>query len=170
MSTASMSAPSDAPDPGGSVRCFSGDNEDHKEYRRWKLWLVNKFATLDKLPKSARGSYLFTLLKGKALETVEHLDPSEYQKEGGEEVLLGLLDRRFPQRDDSDELAEVMNEVFNLRAKDGESLRQWISRATEVFDRCERKGNVKFPEEARGFTLLKWSGLNEEQQAVAKGR
>ena len=170
MSTASMSAPSDAPDPGGSVRCFSGDNEDHKEYRRWKLWLVNKFATLDKLPKSARGSYLFTLLKGKALETVEHLDPSEYQKEGGEEVLLGLLDRRFPQRDDSDELAEVMNEVFNLRAKDGESLRQWISRATEVFDRCERKGNVKFPEEARGFMLLKWSGLNDEQQAVVKGR
>ena len=81
-----------------------------------------------------------------------------------------MLDRGFPQRDDSDELAEVMNEVFNLRAKDGESLRQWISRATEVFDRCERKGNVKFPEEARGFTLLKWSGLNEEQQAVAKGR
>ena len=77
-----MSVQSDTLDPGGSVRCFSGDNADHKEYRCWKLWLVNKFATRDKLPKSARGSYLFTLLKGKALETVGHLDPSEYQKEG----------------------------------------------------------------------------------------
>lgn len=50
------------------------------------------------------------------------------------------------------------------------SLRQWSSRASEVFDKCERKGNVKFPEEARGFMLLKWSGLNEKQQAVVKGR
>eukprot|EP00435_Cladocopium_sp_Y103_P056533 s1574_g19.t1 len=70
----------------------------------------------------------------------------------------------------TDELAEVLNEVFNLRGKEGESLRNWISRATELFDRCERKSGVKFPEEARGFMLLKWSGLNEEQQAVVKGR
>ena len=101
---------------------------------------------------------------------MEHLDPSEYQREGGETKLLQLLDQRVPQRDETDELAEVLNEVFSLRSKEGESLRQWISRATELFDRCERKGNVKFPEEARGFMLLKWSGLNEEQQAVVKGR
>ena len=72
-----MSQNADSSEAGGSVRCFSGETEDYKEYRRWKLWLVNKFATLDKLPKEARGSYLFTLLKGKALETVEHLDPAE---------------------------------------------------------------------------------------------
>ena len=170
MSTASMSSSTSNSDHGGSVRCFSGENEDFKEYRRWKPWLVSKFATLGKLPKEARGSYLFTLLQGKALECVEHLEPSEYQKEGGEKKLLDLLDLRFPQRDETDELAEVLNEVFSLRSKEGESLRQWISRATELFDRCERKGNVKFPEEARGFMLLKWSGLNEEQQAVVKGR
>ena len=45
-----------------------------------------------------------------------------------------------------------------------------VSRATDLFDRCERKGGVKFPEEVRGFVLLKWSGLTEEQQAVVKGR
>ena len=98
------------------------------------------------------------------MQTVEHVDPKEYQKDDGETVLLRLLEARFPQRDETDELAEVLNEVFNLRAKDGESLRSWISRA--MFDRCERKSGVKFPEEARGFMLLKWSGLNEEQQAV----
>ena len=157
---------SSSSDGTGAVRYFSGETEDHKEYRRWKLWLLNKFQTLDKLPKEARGSYLFTCLSGKALETVEHVDPKEYQKDDGETVLLRLLEARFPQRDETDELAEVLNEVFNLHAKDGESLRSWISRATELFDRCERKSGVKFPEEARGFMLLKWSGLNEEQQAV----
>eukprot|EP00435_Cladocopium_sp_Y103_P076318 s154_g90.t1 len=157
-------------DVSGGTRCFSGESEDYREYKRWKLWLVNKFQTLDKLPKDARGSYLFTCLTGKALETVEHVDPSEYQKEGGEKVLLKLLDARFPERDESDELGEVLNEVFNLRAREGESLRSWVSRATDLFDRCERKSGVKFPEEARGFMILRWSGLNEEQQAVVKGR
>eukprot|EP00435_Cladocopium_sp_Y103_P020594 s2229_g5.t1 len=166
MSTGTSSA-----DPaGGGVRYFSGESEDYREYRRWKLWLVNKFQTLDKLPKEARGSYLFTCLSGKALETVEHVDPATYQKDGGDALLLKLLDARFPERDETDELAEVLNEVFNLRAREGESLRSWISRATELFDRCERKSGVKFPEEARGFMLLKWSGLNDEQQAVVKGR
>ena len=171
MSTASMStglsSSSDAP---GGIRCFSGESEDYKEYKRWKLWLINKFQTLDRLPAEARGSYLFTCLTGKALETVEHVDPSEYQKLDGEKVLLKMLDARFPERDETDELGEVLNEVFNLRAKEGETLRNWVSRATELFDRCERKSGVKFPEEARGFMLLKWSGLNEEQQAVVKGR
>jgi len=92
------------------------------------------------------------------------------QKDGGEQVLLRLLDARFPERDQTDELAEVLNEVFSLRATEGGSLRAWVSRATDLFDRCERKGGVKFPEEARGFVLLKWSGLTEEQQAVVKGR
>eukprot|EP00435_Cladocopium_sp_Y103_P035287 s382_g9.t1 len=166
-----MSTGTSSSDPaGGGVRYFSGESEDYREYRRWKLWLVNKFQTLDKLPKEARGSYLFTCLSGKALETVEHVDPSTYQKDGGDTLLLKLLDARFPERDETDELAEVLNEVFNLRAREGESLRSWISRATELFDRCERKSGVKFPEEARGFMLLKWSGLNDEQQAVVKGR
>ena len=68
-----MSHHADSSDQGGNVRCFSGEAED-KEYRRWKLWLVNKFATLDKLPIEARGSHFFTLLKAKGLETVEHLE------------------------------------------------------------------------------------------------
>eukprot|EP00435_Cladocopium_sp_Y103_P001293 s456_g1.t1 len=116
------------------------------------------------------GGCLVAPVTGKALETVEHVDPSEYQKDGGEKVLFKLLDARFPERDQTDELAEVLNDVFSLRATEGESLRAWISRATELFDRCERKGGVKFPEEARGFMLLRWSGLSEEQQAVVKGR
>ena len=171
-STASMASctSSSTADGTGGVRYFSGESEDYKEYRRWKLWLSNKFKTLDKLQPDARGSYLFTCLTGKALETVEHVDPTEYQKDGGELMLLKLLDARFPERDQTDELAEVLNEVFSLRATEGESLRAWVSRATDLFERCERKGGVKFPEEARGFVLLKWSGLTEEQQAVVKGR
>lgn len=166
MSAASLGAS----ELSGGLRIFSGESEDYKEYRRWKLWISNKLLTLDKLPKEAYGSYLFTCLTGKTLEAVEHVEPSEYQKAGGEAVLWKLLDARFPEKEKTDELAEVLGEIFSLRAKDGELLRTWISRATEAFQKCERKSGVKFPEEARGWMVLKWSGLNDEQQAVVKGR
>ena len=134
---------------------FSGENEDGKEYRRWKTWVINKLLTLDgKVSAKARGAYVYTLLQGKALECVEHLDPSEYHVEGGETKLLKLLDDRFPQKETLDEMSEVLTEVFSLKANDGETLKVWISRATECFDRCSRKCDVAFPEEAKGWLIL----------------
>ena len=131
---------------------------------------MNKILIMDKLPKESRGSFIYTLLQGKALEIVEHLDPSEYQKEGGDAVLFALLDKRWPALERSDEMGENLTEVFSLRAKDGELLRTWCARARECFDRLERKTGVKFPEEAKGWILLNYSGLLEEQRAVVLAR
>ena len=155
----------------GSTKMFSGENEDGKEYRRWKTWVINKLLTLDgKVSAKARGAYVYTLLQGKALECVEHLDPSEYHVEGGETKLLKLLDDRFPQKETLDEMSEVLTEVFSLKANDGETLKVWISRATECFDRCSRKCDVAFPEEAKGWLILHRSGLSEEQKAIVLAR
>ena len=125
---------------------------------------------MDKLPKAARGSFVWTLLQGRALETVEHLTEDEYQKEGGDEIIFDLLDKRWPQRDTHDEMGEIIAEVFAMTGKDGESLRQWAARAREVFDRCSRKCGVKFPEEVRGWVLLNRSGLSEGERAVVLAR
>ena len=153
------------------LQYFSGESEDAREYKRWKQWVMNKLLTLeDKVAPKARGAYIYTLLSGKALECVEHLDPASYQKEGGERVLLERLDKRFPQKDASDEMSESLTEIFNLRAHDGENLKTWISRASELFEKCERKTNVSFPEEARGWLILNRSGLSEEQKAVVLAR
>ena len=155
----------------GATRVFSGDDEDAKEYKRWKVWVTNKMLTLgEKVPAKARGAYVYTLLSGKALECVEHLETTAYHIDKGEDVLFKILDARFPQRDTADELGEVMNEVFNLRANEGEALKAWVSRAGELFDRCRRKTGVSFPDEARGWLTLKRSGLTEEQQAVVLAR
>ena len=155
----------------GNTKMFSGENEDGKEYRRWKTWVINKLLTLDgKVSAKARGAYVYTLLQGKALECVEHLDPSEYHVEGGETKLLKLLDDRFPQKETLDEMSEVLTEVFSLKANDGETLKVWISRATECFDRCSRKCDVAFPEEAKGWLILHRSGLSEEQKAIVLAR
>ena len=158
-------------EPSHGLRYFSGDdNVDWREYKRWKQWAMNKMAVMDKLPKEARGSFIWTLLQGRALEVVEHLEPSEYQKEGGDQVLFGLLDTRWPERERTDEIGENLTEIFSLRAKDGEQLRTWCARARECFDRCQRKTGVKFPEEAKGWILLNYSGLSEEQRAVVLAR
>ena len=159
-----------AADLSGGLRFFSGESEDGKEYKRWKLWITNKMRTMDKLGEEARGSFVFTCLSGKAFEAIEHLDPSKYQCKQGEDVIFKLLDRRFPEKDTSDQLAEVLNDIFTMKVQEGENLRQWISRATEIFEKCERKSGCKFPTEAQGYMILKGSGLSEEQQAVVKGR
>ena len=140
----------------GGLRFFSVESEDYLEYRRWKLWISNKLRTLDKLNEEHYGSYnIFTCLAGKALETVEHLEPSTYQKVGGDKTILDLLDKRFPEKEKTDEMAELLGQIFSVRAKEGEGLRQWISRATELFEKCERKTGVKFPPEAQGWMILK---------------
>ena len=139
----------------GGLRIFSGESEDYLEYRRWKLWISNKLRTLDKLNEEHYGSYIFTCLAGKALETVEHLEPSTYQKVGGDKTILDLLDKRFPEKEKTDEMAELLGQIFSVRAKEGEGLRQWISRETELFEKCERKTGVKFPPEAQGWMILK---------------
>ncbi|CAK9095226.1 unnamed protein product [Durusdinium trenchii] len=93
------------------MKSFSGDTEDSKEYRRWKVW-----------------------------------------------------------KDASDEMSEVLTEVFTLKVAEGESLKAWISCATELFDRCHRKVNVSFPEEARGWMILHRPGLTDEEKAVVLAR
>ena len=163
-------AASSSGDVSGAMRYFSGDNEDSKEYQRWKTWVRNKILTMDKLPKSAAGAFIFTLLTGKALDCVEHLPPEAYQKEGGDEVLLKILDRRFPEKDKTDELGEMMHEIFALKTLSGETVKGWIGRASEVFDRLKRKTNVDFPEEARGWLILNRCGLTEEQRAIVLAR
>ena len=113
---------------------------------------------------------MLTLLQVRALEVVEHLKAEEYQRDGGDLVLFGLLDKRWPQKDRADELGEHVSEVFLLTAKEGESIRAWSSRAQEVFVRCKRKTEVSFPEEARGWITPHRSGLSEEQRAVVLAR
>lgn len=52
---------------------------------------------MGKFPKEAQGSFIWTLLQGQTLEVVEHLKPEQYQIAGGEQVLLELLDKRWPE-------------------------------------------------------------------------
>lgn len=169
VQTAAMAASSGG-DLSGAMRYFSGENEDSKEYQRWKTWVRNKILTMDKLPKSAAGAFIFTLLTGKALDCVEHLAPEAYQKEGGDDVLLKILDSRFPEKDKTDELGEMMHEIFALKTQSGETVKGWIGRASEVFERLKRKTNVDFPEEARGWLILNRCGLTEEQRAIVLAR
>ena len=56
------------------------------------LWISSQ-----RLPEAPTSIY--TLLSGKALEAIEHLEVGDYQKEGGDQVLWSLLDARLPQKE-----------------------------------------------------------------------
>lgn len=81
MSTGASSA---AETP-GATRVLSGDDEDAKEYKRWKVWIANKtFTPGDQVPAKAGGAYVYMMLSGKALECVEHLETSADHVDKGE--------------------------------------------------------------------------------------
>lgn len=163
------SASGSAPDHGGH-RTFTGNDEGPQEYKRWKAWISSKLLTMEKLPTKAYGAYMHTTLSGKALEADEHLTEAEFQCEGGEKKILELLDKRFPPKETTDEMAEHLGKVFSLHAKEGESLRAWTARAQEAFEHLQRKTQASFPDEARGWVVLHRSGLNAEQQAIVVSR
>lgn len=117
--------------------------------------------TMDKLTAENQDSFVWTLLSGRALEVVEHLKPEEYQVKDGEKAIFKLLDKVWPEKEWSNELSENISLVFNLKAKEGESMRQGCARARETFDRCSRKSGVDFPLEARGYILLNASGMTD---------
>ena len=68
--------------------------------------------TMDKLAEDSRGSFVWTLLSGRALEVIEHLKESDYQVKGGDKVIFDLLDKRWPELDRTDEIGENIAAVF----------------------------------------------------------
>ena len=150
---------------------FSGEDDDAgKQLRKFKAWAQAKMATLKDFAASQQGPWIYTLLDGKALESVEHLTLEDLQKEGGAAQVWTLLQERFPEKESEDQMGEALGECFGLCAKEGESMQQWAARVHEVFQKCRRKAAVEFPSVAQGWIALNCSGLTEEQRAIVKAK
>ena len=154
----------------GQFKRFSGESLDGKELKKWKLWAQAKMAATRDLASKQRGPWVFTLLDGLALETVEHLTLDQLTEEEGDKYVWSALEERFPDKLKHDHLAECLHEVFQLAAKEGENMATWRSRVQETFSKCRRKVNVDFPSEARGWIALTQSGLSHDQRAVVTAR
>ena len=118
----------------GQFKRFSGESLDGRDLRKWKLWAQAKMAATKDLDRKQRGPWLFRLLDGLALETCEHLTLTQLMEEGGDDHIWKLLEERFPDRLQHDLLAECLKEVFNLAAKDGETMPAWTMGPGEL---CE---------------------------------
>ena len=154
-----------------SLRRFSGDEDDAgKQLKRWKLWCQAKMMTVKDLQKTQRGPWVYTLLEGSALESVEHLTLTDLSAENGEDKVWQVLQDRFPEKESADLLGESLGEVFGLAAKDGEGTKEWVARVKDVFDRCQRRAGIDFPAQARGWITLNCAGLSEEQKAIIKAK
>ena len=150
---------------------FSGEDDDAgKQLRKFKAWAQAKMATMKDFQATQHGPWIYTLLDGKALESVEHVTLEELQKEGGAAMVWALLQERFPEKESEDQMGEALGECFGLCAKEGESMQQWAARVQEVFQKCRRKASVEFPSVAQGWIALNCSGLTEEQKAIVKAK
>lgn len=138
--------------------------------KRWKLSAKAKLLTFKGFRAEQRGPWLFTLLEGKAWDACEHLSLEDLSKEGGEEALWKILEPRFPEKEPYDQMGEALGAVFALAAKENEDLKSWTGRVRDTFDQCQRKGQVTFPSQAKGWILLHCAGMSEEQRAIVKAK
>ena len=153
------------------LKRFSGEDDDPgRQLRRWRAWAQAKMCTMEKLSAKQQGPFLYTLLDGKALEAVEHLELDALQVEDGAKKVFDLLKERFPEKEAHDQLGEALGEVFGLAAKDGETVQQRTAGVVEVFTKCKRKADVNFPPQAQGWIALNCAGFSEEQKAIIKAK
>ena len=54
------------------------------------------------LTEKARGPFVYSMLDGYALTAVEHLETAEFAIEGGENLILHMLEARYPDKDPID--------------------------------------------------------------------
>ena len=116
---------------GGQYKRFSGNDLDSKAYKQWKLWAKAKMLSMKDMQKTQRGPFVYCLLDGLALETVEYVKLEQLAEENGDEVLWAALDARFPDKLQHDHMAECLKEVFQLGPRDGESIAEWTAKVTE---------------------------------------
>ena len=95
--------------------------QTERSWRSGKLWAQAKIATKD-LTSKQKGPWVFTLLDGLALEAVEHLTIEQLTEYGGDSHSWSALEERFPDKLKHDHLAECLQEVFQLAAKEGENM------------------------------------------------
>eukprot|EP00435_Cladocopium_sp_Y103_P036809 s2568_g9.t1 len=154
-----------------TLRRFNGEDDDPgKSLKRWKLWAKAKLLTFKDFKAEQRGPWLFTLLEGKAWDACEHLSLEDLSKANGEDALWKILESRFPEKEPFDQMGEALGAVFALAAKENEDLKSWTGRVRDTFDQCQRKGQVTFPAQAKGWILLHCAGMSEEQRAIVKAK
>ena len=149
----------------GNNKRFAGDALDPLEYRRWRLWVEARMASQKDMQPQQRGPFVFCLLDGTALETVEHLTLDQLKEENGDKHLWKALDERFPDKLKHDWLAECLKEVFTLSQNGGETIVAWTSKSKKPSPSVGGKLKWTFPqrlEDGSASTpvgFLKISGL-----------
>ena len=126
--------------------------------------------TMTTLTKEARGPFVYSMLDGDALTAVEHLEFAEFAIDGGENMIFNMLEARYPDKDPIDRAGKSLFDVFEVSAREGESLSEWSARAESVFHACQRDAEMAFPDMLKGYLCLHRCGLSDDQRAVVLGR
>ena len=107
-----------------------------------------------KLDAWEKGPLLLTLLDGLAAQTFEDIDvETDPAKESGEAVIFDRLDKRYPNVQPENRMAELLDDLFELKWETQGSKSNYAGRAVPAFSRAKQEG-VIFPPETQGYMLL----------------
>ena len=115
---------------------FSGAGANGKDLGRWKTWCLSKIITMTTLTKEARGPFVYSMLDGDALTSEDHREFEKCGIDCGKNLILNVLEARYPDKDPIDRAGKALFEVFEVSAREGERLSEWSARAESGFHAC----------------------------------
>lgn len=142
-------------------RRYRGDDDlDGKERVKWEKWVMNHLLS-STLGKEVLGNRVYTLLDGGALEGWGNLEPTDLHRLGGEGLIFTVLRGRFPERQVTDKVGEVMVNVFTFKPARGKMPGVMAGRFRSIMSKAKEHDMV-FPPELQGFILLSTCRLSRE--------
>jgi hypothetical protein len=153
---------------GQSMKRFGGTGSSpNADYAKWRRWL-RAFYIVQRskgTPSTALGPLTFTLLDDVAERAVRHIDITDLEVDGGEEILLDVLDERYPEPESQDRIGEALNDIETLRRGPKESMQEFGGRARGIFANGEKEGIV-FASTIRGFKILNAANLGRLEKST----
>lgn len=144
------------------IPTFSGLPQHYREWRKRIALYHSKM----KLAKRAGESVLNVVssLTGAAWRLMEDFDPSNAEKEGAFEELLGKLDTHF-EYDSRTQLPGDFDAYFSLHRKPQQSLMEYVTLHDELLRRVSKHG-IDLPDAVQGWHLLRRASLTKEQKQL----
>ena len=137
-------------DQTGGFKRISGAVANGRDLKRGNTWCLSKMLIMSTLTKEARGPFVYSMLGGDALTTVEHPEFPEFAIESGENVIFTVLEARLLDKDPIDRASQALFDVFEVSASEEERLGEWSARADSVFHACQRDAGTAFPDMVKG--------------------
>ena len=141
---------------------FTGEDDDYKDWKEQVLDWLEVSGDNVKCP----GIEIRMSLNGKAKQLAKGIERAKLKNSGGEKIILKKLDEAYLKDTLTDNFTK-MNNYFQIKRKNGESMRDYIIRYEREELECSKAiGKSMLEGEAKGYHVLAQANLSDKEKQM----